>query len=149
MKANRRERADGQETREAILEAAAKEFSKKGFDLASVREICKRAKVNSALANRYFGSKEGLYRTVARRLFGDLGRPLEELSKGVKTEADWRAAITAWVDDFLFMTLPSEKAQKLCAGLFKQEVTNPTKFQVATSTSTMAQPSRVLVGCSL
>ena len=131
MKTNRRERADGQETREAILEAAAKEFSEKGFDLASVREICKRAKVNSALANRYFGSKEGLYRTVARRLFGDLGRPLEELSKGVKTEADWRAAITAWVDDFLFMTLPSEKAQKLCAGLFKQEVTNRTKFHDA------------------
>ena len=63
MKTNRRERADGQETREAILEAAAKEFSEKGFDLASVREICKRAKVNSALANRYFGSKEGLYGT--------------------------------------------------------------------------------------
>jgi hypothetical protein len=28
----------------------------------------------------------------------------------------------------LFMTLPTEKAQKLCAGLFRHEVTSPTKF---------------------
>ena len=33
-----------------------------------------------------------------------------------------------WVDDMLFMTLPTEKAQKLCAGLFRHEVTSPTKF---------------------
>ena len=33
-----------------------------------------------------------------------------------------------WVDDMLFMTLPTELAQKLCAGLFRHEVTAPTKF---------------------
>ena len=33
-----------------------------------------------------------------------------------------------WVDDMLFMTLPTERAQKLCAALFRHEVTRPTKF---------------------
>ena len=28
----------------------------------------------------------------------------------------------------LFMTMPTEKAQKLCAALFRHEVTRPTKF---------------------
>ena len=127
MKA-KRTRADGLKTREAILAAAAEEFSAKGFELGSMRAICERAGANAALANRYFGSKEGLYRTVAKRLFGDLGAPLAGLAEGVASSADWKRAIRAWVDGFLFMTLPTEKAQRLCAGLFRQEVTRPTRF---------------------
>ena len=126
--ADRKKRVDGIETREAILAAAEHEFAEKGFALASAREICRRARANSALMNRYFGSKEALYRIVAKRLFGDLGAPLARLADGVKDEASWRAAVSEWVDDMLFMTLPTEKVQKLCAGLFRHEVTSPTKF---------------------
>ena len=127
MKAKRM-RTDGLKTREAILAAAAEEFSAKGFELGSMRAICERAGANAALANRYFGSKEGLYRTVAKRLFGDLGEPLTGLAEGVASSATWKRAIRAWVDGFLFMTIPTEKAQRLCAGLFRQEVTRPTRF---------------------
>ena len=124
----RKERCDGAETREAILAAAADEFAEKGFELASAREICRRAGVNSALLSRYFGSKEAIYRIVAKRLFGDLGAPLARLADGVADDASWRAAVREWVDDMLFMTIPTERAQKLCAALFRHEVTRPTKF---------------------
>ena len=124
----RKERSDGQETREALLAAAAEEFAEKGFEGASTRGICARAGANAALANRYFGTKESLYRLVAKRLFGDLGAPLASLAERVTDEASWRAAVREWVDDFLFMTLPSAKPQKLCAGLFHHEATHPTKF---------------------
>jgi len=125
---SRKTRIDGVETREAILAAAQEEFAEKGFELASAREICRRAGVNSALLSRYFGSKEALYRIVAKRLFGDLGAPLVGLSDKTDDEDSWRAAVREWVDDMLFMTLPTEKAQKLCAALFRHEVTRPTKF---------------------
>ena len=124
----RRERIDGQKTREAILAAATEEFAARGFELGSMRAICANAGANSALASRYFGSKEGLYKVVAKRLFGDLGAPLADLAKGVEDAASWRAAVREWIDDFLFMTIPTEKAQKLCAGLFRHEVVSPTKF---------------------
>lgn len=124
----RKERSDGRETREAILEAAEEEFSAKGFGLASMREICRKAGVNSALASRYFGSKENLYRTVAKRLFGDLGAPMMGLVATVTDEKSWRAAIRVWVDDFLYMTMPTAAAQRRCAGLFMNEVTCPTRF---------------------
>ena len=128
LKRARKARQDGVETREAILAAAEAEFAEKGFELASAREICRRAEVNSSLLSRYFGSKEALYRIVAKRLFGDLGAPLAALADGVRDEKSWRAAVREWVDDMLFMTLPTEKAQRLCAALFRHEVTRPTKF---------------------
>ena len=121
-------RRDGAETRDAILAAAEAEFAEKGYELASAREICRRAGANSALLSRYFGSKEALYRIVAKRLFGDLGAPLAALADGVRGDAEWRARVREWIDDMLFMTLPTEKAQKLCAALFRHEVTRPTKF---------------------
>ena len=124
----RKERIDGQRTREAIVAAAEIEFAEKGFELASAREMCRRAGANSALMNRYFGSKEELYRVVAKRLFGDLGAPLARLADKVEDEATWRAAVREGVDDMLFMTLPTERPQKLCAGLFRHEVVRPTKF---------------------
>ena len=124
----RKTRVDGIETREAILAAAQEEFAEKGFELASAREICRRAGVNSALLSRYFGSKEDLYRIVAKKLFGDLGAPLAAHHEKAGDEASWRAAVREWVEDMLFMTLPTEKDQKLCAALFRHEVTRPTKF---------------------
>ncbi len=126
----RKERKDGVETREAILAAAEDGFAAKGFELASAREICRRAGANSALMNRYFGSKDELYRTVAKRLFGDLGAPLATLDEKVRDDASWRAAVREWVDDMLFMTLPTERPQELCAALFRHEVTHPTKFHL-------------------
>ena len=126
--AERKSRVDGERTRGKILAAAEREFAEKGYELASVREISRRAGVNMALANRYFGSKEELYRVVARRLFGDLGAPMAALAEKATDETSWRAAVREWVDDFLFMTLPTEPAQELCAALFRHEVTHPTKF---------------------
>lgn len=124
----RKTRVDGIETREAIISAAEEEFAEKGFELASAREICRRAGVNSALLSRYFGSKESLYRIVAKKLFGDLGAPLANLSDKATDDASWREAVREWVGDMLFMTMPTEKVQKLCAALFRHEVTRPTKF---------------------
>lgn len=124
----RKPRCDGERTREAIVAAAELEFSERGFELASMREVCRKAKANAALAGRYFDSKENLYRLVAKRLFGDLGAPMAELAAKATDEASWRAALREWVWDFLFMTIPTEKSQRLCRGLFRHEVVSPTRF---------------------
>jgi len=124
----RKRRSDGIATRNAILDAAADEFAEKGYELASVRAVCARAGVNVALANRYFGSKEELYRTTAKMLFGDLGAPLAVLADEVTDAASWQAAVREWIDDFLYMSLPTQPAQRRCAALFRHEVTRPTVF---------------------
>jgi AcrR family transcriptional regulator len=60
-------------TRQALLDHATDAFAEKGFEGASVREITRRAEVNSAAINYHFGGKEALYRDVLRLAFAALG----------------------------------------------------------------------------
>lgn len=128
MKSERKTRRDGEATREKILAAAEVEFAEKGYGAASMRGICRRAGVNVALANRYFGSKARLYRLTAERLFAELEKPMLNVAAGVADAEGWCAALEEWVGDFLFMTIPTQRPQKLCRGLFRHEVTDPTEF---------------------
>ena len=48
-------------TKTKLLEAAGEEFALKGFEGATVREICIKAGVNQAGVNYHFGNKERLY----------------------------------------------------------------------------------------
>ncbi|WP_215543037.1 TetR/AcrR family transcriptional regulator [Amycolatopsis sp. CA-230715] len=58
---------DPERTKARILEAAADEFSAKGFAGARVSEIAARAGVNQQLISYYFDGKEGLYREMGRK----------------------------------------------------------------------------------
>jgi AcrR family transcriptional regulator len=49
-------------TRQAILHSARQAWTEHGFDEVGLREIAGRAGVTAALVNRYFGTKEELFR---------------------------------------------------------------------------------------
>jgi AcrR family transcriptional regulator len=56
-----------EDTKQRLLDAAAQVFAEKGFAVATVREICTRAKANVAAVNYYFRDKEQLYAETLRR----------------------------------------------------------------------------------
>ena len=57
----RKQRSDGQETRQNLLMAAGEIFAAKGFRETTIAEICKQAEANTAAVSYHFGSKEALY----------------------------------------------------------------------------------------
>jgi TetR/AcrR family transcriptional regulator, regulator of cefoperazone and chloramphenicol sensitivity len=57
----KKQRTDGQETRQNLLVAASEVFAKKGYWEATNADICEKAHANTAAINYHFGSKENLY----------------------------------------------------------------------------------------
>ena len=116
-------------TRAAILEAAKKIFAAKGFDAATVRDICTEAGVNIALVSRYFGSKSGLYAEVCRSLLDGLAAPLAHLDVGISTAEDWRRNVREWISHALRLTSVTRSPTREIAGVFRQEMFNPSPMR--------------------
>lgn len=116
-------------TRAAILDAAKKLFAAKGFDAATVRDICTEAGANIALVSRYFGSKGELYAEVCRSLFDGLAAPLAHLDDGISTAEDWRNNVRKWIGHALRLTSATRSPAKEIAGVFRQEMFNPSPMR--------------------
>ena len=54
-------RADGADTRGAVLDAARARFSERGYDGTRLRDVAADAGVDVALVSYFFGSKDGLF----------------------------------------------------------------------------------------
>jgi len=67
-------RADGERTRQRLLEVALPLFAERGFAGTSVRQIAMAAGANVAAIAYHFGDKQGLYEAVVVRLHDDLER---------------------------------------------------------------------------
>lgn len=79
-------RASRVTTMEKILDFAEKEFAARGYAATPLHRIAAGAKVNEALINYYFGSKEKLYHAIfvrrGRALTEERLRLLDELERG-------------------------------------------------------------------
>jgi TetR/AcrR family transcriptional regulator len=66
-------------TRERLLDAALIEFSERGFDGASTRNIARRAGCHQPQINYHFDSKEALWEATMSRLFAEMAVEFESL----------------------------------------------------------------------
>ncbi|HEY3839365.1 MAG TPA: CerR family C-terminal domain-containing protein [Bryobacteraceae bacterium] len=81
-------------TRAKLLEAAGEVFAEHGFQAATVREICSRARANVAAVNYYFGDKSELYAEVLRQAVCTVHDPqLREALSRIEPEEALRRAI--------------------------------------------------------
>ena len=98
------EQKPAQEREQAILEAAEREFLKKGFDGARTTSIAAAAGLNHAMLHYYFRTKEQLFERILDEkmrmmgqsvlaAFGDARLPLiERLRNGIERHFDFIAA---------------------------------------------------------
>jgi AcrR family transcriptional regulator len=112
-----------EDTKTRILDAAGQVFADRGFEKATVREICRRANVNLASVNYYFGDKERLYiETVkqAHRLRMEQA-PLPEWGPNVPAEQRLRDFV-----GILLHRMLRVKTAPWHTRLMMSEVLNPT-----------------------
>lgn len=57
------------DTRERLLQAAMEVFAERGYETATIREICSRARANVAAVHYHFGDKKRLYYAIFETVF--------------------------------------------------------------------------------
>jgi len=110
------------DARSRILDAAGPIFAEKGFQAATVREICSRAKVNLAAVNYHFGDKERLYVEAVKLAHIPSGDPDEllEWPPGTPPEVKLRDHINGMLKRMLSERTPWQRQ------LMNREILNPT-----------------------
>jgi TetR/AcrR family transcriptional regulator, regulator of cefoperazone and chloramphenicol sensitivity len=110
--------------RQRILEAAGSVFAKKGFDGATVREICQLAGTNVASVNYYFGDKHRLYvETVTWAHANRMQRfTLPDWPAGTPAESRLRDFIKVFLERLFYTT-----EQPWHCELMMRELAHPTE----------------------
>jgi len=112
------------ETRQRLLEAAGEVFAERGFRMATVRDICRRAKANLAAVNYHFGDKERLYAAVLQYTFHCAEH--YPLDLGLGGEASVEERLRAFIRSHLFSLL-AEGRPAWHRKLMAREMAEPTR----------------------
>jgi AcrR family transcriptional regulator len=119
-------------TRAAMLVAARRRFLEESYDNVSLREIAGDAGVDVALVNRYFGSKEALFKEVlssGKKKF-DGNRTVDELPEylaSVITDEDCGEEPNENVERLLIIlrSASSAKAAEIVSNSMREDVLEP------------------------
>lgn len=111
------------ETRDRLLDVAARLFSEHGFVSVTVRDICTSAQANVAAVNYHFGGKTGLYDEVlslAIRIMQGTTEEIRRAGEGQAPEAQLEASIR------VFLTRVATTRNRWIHQLMMRELSNPT-----------------------
>lgn len=84
-----------------ILNCAEKEFAARGYSATPLRKIASAVRINQALINYYFGSKEKLYQAVFLRRGLELAHKRLRLLEDLERNTDKPLTVEALVGSFL------------------------------------------------
>lgn len=118
----RKQRADGAEARERLLQIALRLFAEKGYAKTSTRDIAQAAGVNIASIKYYFGDKAGLYRAAFTE---PMGGPCDRINSFDQTGLTLRQSLEGFFAGFLAPLKQSDLVQ-LCLRLHFREMLEPT-----------------------
>ncbi|MBI5949999.1 MAG: TetR family transcriptional regulator [Chloroflexi bacterium] len=86
--------------RQRILEAAEELFSARGYAATGVQEIADLARINKRMIFYYFGSKQGLYSTMAAASFKQVLHPAVESGRRALDEGDPAVALEEMIGTY-------------------------------------------------
>jgi AcrR family transcriptional regulator len=120
--ASRKTRADGEQSRDNLLNAARKLFAAKGFSSTSTREIALGAGANVAAISYYFGDKAGLYREA---LMDCMPSPEQNIAQYDDPAFTLRQALEGYYQQMLAPMMEGDNAD-LRLRMWLREVLEPT-----------------------
>lgn len=115
-------RADGEASRQRLMQAGLRLFAQQGFARTSIRELALAAEVNVAAISYYFGDKAGLYRAV---FFNPGGNPADDVARFADPALPLEEAMAGFYQAFLDPLCMGEDG-RLSVKLRMHEMLEPT-----------------------
>ena len=118
---------------ESILEAAGEIFAEQGFRKTTVREICKRSRVNLAAINYYFGDKERLYLAVLK-YYRELAIQKYPITFSINETDTPEEKLSNFIHTFIYRFLEEGKTAlfgKLLARVLVEDFIKPTFIKLS------------------
>lgn len=129
-------------TRERLMDAAGQVFAQRGFQEATVREICQLAKANVAAINYHFGDKHKLYIEAVKQAHCQASELVSlQWPEGLPARERLRIFIAKWLEQFLTGDRPSWHM-----ALMLREMASPTEACSALVESYIRPMAEVLRG---
>jgi AcrR family transcriptional regulator len=139
---NAKPAADPDDTRSRLVEAAATIFARFGYQAATTRQICIRARANPAAVNYHFGDKLGLYKAVLKSFIGQQQAQVEERKlAAMKPELALRSFIHAMFDSLVGPDAADQYTQVMA-----HEITEPTPGLAMVVDQIIGPRTRLLCG---
>ena len=113
-----------QETRQRLLDAAARLFAERGFNHVTVRDICTEAGANVAAVNYYFRDKWGLYKEVLQSIIA-YSKRTSELAHDAAAGMPPEERLRHYIRVFLRRNLGGEGKESCHGKLVGREITDP------------------------
>lgn len=112
------------DTRTRIVEAAIGVFLEKGYDAATVRDICARAEANVAAVNYHFGSKDAL-RGAALEFIMASNTERYPIDEGLAEASSVEERLYRFIRNLLRLLFPEDPEHARRSKLFWLELGNP------------------------
>lgn len=113
-----------QETRQRLIEAAARLFADRGFNNVTVRDICGEAGANVAAVNYYFRDKWGLYKEILQGII-EYQRRTSEMAHDAGEGKSPEERLRHYIRVFLQRALAGEGRESCSGKLVGREMTDP------------------------
>jgi TetR/AcrR family transcriptional regulator, regulator of cefoperazone and chloramphenicol sensitivity len=117
-------RGDGNATKALLIDVAGKLIAEQGYEKTTSKNICERAKANSAAINYHFGSHDGLYVAVLEEVHRYLLN-IKELQEIEEKNISAKEKLVQFLDTFILNVWKKECWQ---IKVWARELMNPSPF---------------------
>jgi AcrR family transcriptional regulator len=121
-------KATQNDTRERLMRAAIEVFAERGYEAATIREICRRAQANVAAVHYHFGDKKSLYTAIFDTVFSLLReRRTGFLPAAAPAQERLRVYILSLFEEIFYCDGDAARCTQLSA-IYLAEMANPTEL---------------------